>query len=66
MLPLHPLATALQADREREIRERMPKPIGVPSGHRRQAIALSVELPRAGVAHVDAMPARRIATAGQG
>jgi hypothetical protein len=66
MLPLHPLATALQADREREIRDRMPKPVGVPSGRRRQAIALSVELPRTGVARADAIPARRIATAGHG
>jgi len=46
MLPLHPLATAIQADREREIRERSPKPIGVPNVHRRPAIALSVEMPR--------------------
>ncbi len=46
MLPLHPLSTAVQADREREIRDRMPKPVGLPTGHRRPAIALSVEMPR--------------------
>ncbi len=52
MLPLHPLATALQADREHEIRGRVPKPVGVPSGRRRPAMALSVELPRPRVAPV--------------
>jgi hypothetical protein len=45
MLPLHPLATAIQADREREIRDRAPKPLGIPSGRRRPAVALSIESP---------------------
>jgi hypothetical protein len=32
MLPLHPLAEAIQADREREIRERAPLLRGLPRG----------------------------------
>lgn len=34
MLPFHPLATAVQADRERDIRDRSPLRIGLPSGPR--------------------------------
>jgi len=63
MLPLHPLSTALQADREREIRERMPKPVGVPTAHRRPAVALSVELPRHG-GHAAPLAGPRVAPAG--
>jgi hypothetical protein len=37
MLPLHPLATAVQADREREIRDRSPLRIGLASGPRHPA-----------------------------
>ncbi len=36
MLPLHPLADALQADREREIRERAPLLRGLPRGRHPQ------------------------------
>ncbi|HYO42111.1 MAG TPA: hypothetical protein VES19_02830 [Candidatus Limnocylindrales bacterium] len=65
MLPLHPLSTAVQADREREIRDRMPKPVGVPSRHRRPAIALSVEMrPRGRAPGVSA--GLRVASAGRG
>jgi hypothetical protein len=34
MLHLHELSKAVQADRERDIRERLPKPRGVASGSR--------------------------------
>lgn len=34
MLPFHPLATAVQADRERDIRDRSPLRVGLPSGPR--------------------------------
>lgn len=34
MLPMHFLATAVQADREREFRNRRPRMAGVPSGLR--------------------------------
>jgi hypothetical protein len=34
MLPFHPLATAIQADREREIRDRSPLQVGLSSGPR--------------------------------
>lgn len=63
MLPLHPLSTAIQADREREIRERLPRPVGVPSAHRRPAVALSVEVPKHG-GSVPPMARPRIAPAG--
>jgi hypothetical protein len=66
MLPLHPLSSAIQADREREIRDRMPKPVGVPTAHRRPAIALSVEMPRRGSVSHSPVNRPRIAPAGQG
>jgi hypothetical protein len=34
MLHFHELTAAVQADREREIRDRLPRPRGVPSGDR--------------------------------
>jgi hypothetical protein len=34
MLHMHELSNAVQADREREIRDRMPRPRGVASGSR--------------------------------
>lgn len=63
MLPLHPLSTAIQADREREIRERMPKPVGVATAHRRPAVALSVELAKHG-GHVPSLGGPRVSPAG--
>lgn len=66
MLPLHPVSMAVQADREREIRERMPKPVGMPTAHRRPAIALSVEMPRRGQRSSGALGGPRVAPAGQG
>jgi hypothetical protein len=44
MLPLHPLATAMQADREREIRERAPLLRGLPRGRHPQ-------IPETGLVH---------------
>jgi hypothetical protein len=66
MLPLHPLATALQADREREIRDHMPKPVGVPTKHRRPAMALSIEMPHRGSRSQPALSRPRVAPASQG
>lgn len=45
MLHLHELAIAIQADRERELRDRRPRVAGVPSG-RRHPLRPDLELPR--------------------
>ena len=65
MLPLHPLSTAIQADREREIRDRMPKPVGVPTAHRRPALALSAETPWRGGRRASPLSGPRVAPAAQ-
>jgi hypothetical protein len=66
MLPLHPVSSAVQADREREIRERMPAPVGVSTARRRPAVALSVEMrERPGSSSTGALEHPRVAPAGQ-
>ena len=66
MLPNHLLATAIQAEREREIRERVPRPVEAPTAHRRPAIALSATLPNRGSDSQGALSRPRVGPARQG
>ena len=38
MFHLHEVSRAVQADREREIRERLPRTVGLPSGDRHPSV----------------------------
>jgi hypothetical protein len=55
-LPMHALAAAIQADRERELRNRRPRTAGVPSGRRHPRLP-ELELLRPGQAQPVTKPA---------